>query len=164
MLLLVTLFISLFISTFFGHAIHWSLHQRWSGVFNRAHLEHHLSLYPPGKLVSDRYRQAMWFHRGTLLFTPPLIVILGAACGLLWLVSAPLWLACVLSPVLVGYGLANDYVHDSTHIRKHWLNRFSWYKRVRKLHFIHHRDMTVNYGVITFIWDRVFGTIPKLTR
>ena len=158
MLLLATLFVSLIIASFFGHVIHWTLHQRWAGIAHRAHMEHHLELYPVGKLVSDRYKAAKWFHRGPLLFTPPLLVILGAACGLLWLFSAPIYLLGVLAPVLVGYGLVNDYFHDSFHLRKHWLNRYPWYKRLKVLHFVHHHNMAVNYGILSFAWDKVFGT------
>jgi sterol desaturase/sphingolipid hydroxylase (fatty acid hydroxylase superfamily) len=158
MLLLFTFIASLVIASFFGHVIHWALHQRWTGPAHAGHMEHHLDLYPVGKLTSDKYLAAKWFHRGPLLFTPPLLVILGAASGLLCLVGAPLWMVGVLGPVLVGYGLVNDYFHDSFHLRKHWLNRYKWYKRLRRLHFLHHHNMTVNYGILSFVWDRVFGT------
>jgi sterol desaturase/sphingolipid hydroxylase (fatty acid hydroxylase superfamily) len=159
MLFLLVLLVSLVVASFFGHAIHWSLHRSWTGPAHRGHMEHHLELYPVGKLTSDRYRPAKWFHRGPLLFTPPLIVILGVTGGLLWCIGAPFWVLGVFGASLVGYGLFNDWFHDSFHLRKHRLMRFRWYRRLRKLHYLHHHDMGVNYGIVSFAWDRVFGTM-----
>jgi hypothetical protein len=155
---LVTLVASLILASFFGHVVHWLIHQEWMGPAHRGHMEHHLDLYPPGKLVSDRYLAAKWYRSGPLLFTPPLLLILGAVGGLMWALGLPLWTVAVLGVCLVGFGLVNDYFHDSFHIRKHPLNHFKWYKRLRRLHFQHHYDMTVNYGIVFFDWDRVFKT------
>jgi len=149
---------SLLAAIFFGHAIHWALHQRWSRVFNRAHMEHHELLYPPGRLSSDKYRMPRWYHRGVLLFTPGLIILLGAAGGLFWLLGAPWWTLIVFAVVLIGFGLFNDVAHDTMHIRKHPLMKHQWYRRMRKLHYLHHVDMSKNYGIINFSFDRLFGT------
>jgi sterol desaturase/sphingolipid hydroxylase (fatty acid hydroxylase superfamily) len=159
MLFFVTLLVSLLVASFFGHVVHWALHQRQAGIFYRAHREHHVDLYPPGKLVSDSYRSAKWCHRGPVLFTLPLLVILGAACGLLWLLAAPWWTSVVFSGVLVGYGFFNDYVHDSFHLRRHPWVRFAWFRRARKLHLLHHVNTGSNFGIVSFGWDRAFGTL-----
>jgi hypothetical protein len=159
MLFIAVLVASLVIASFFGHVVHWLLHQRWTGIMHRAHMEHHLELYPPGHLTSDKYKAAKWYHRGPLLFTPPLIIILGAAGGLLWWAGAPHWVVWVLGACLVGFGLVNDYFHDSFHVRKHRLNRYKWYKRLRRIHFVHHHQMGKNFGIFWFGWDQIFGTI-----
>jgi sterol desaturase/sphingolipid hydroxylase (fatty acid hydroxylase superfamily) len=158
MLFIVTLLVSLVLASFFGHWIHYALHQPWTGPAHRGHMEHHLSLYPPGKLTSDKYLSSKWYHNGPLLFTPPLVFLLLVFGGILWLCHAPLWMLLVFGVSLVGFGLVNDACHDSFHQRKHWLNRYTWYKRLRKLHFRHHRDMSCNFGIMSFAWDRVFGT------
>lgn len=148
----------LLLAGLFGHLVHWALHQPWAGVFHRAHMDHHLVQYPPGDLTSDRYRTVNWRHSGTFLFTPPLLAILGAVGGLLWGLGAPAWVLVTLGITLVGFGLVNDYVHDSFHVRRHPLNRYGWYRRLRRLHFVHHVDMGSNYGIVTMVYDRVFGT------
>jgi sterol desaturase/sphingolipid hydroxylase (fatty acid hydroxylase superfamily) len=164
MLALFVLLGSLVIASFFGHVIHWALHQRWSGAFNRAHMEHHQELYPPGRLTSIEYRAAKWQHRGALLFTPPLLIILATFGGLLWWAGAPPWAVWVLGGCLVGFGLLNDYVHDAFHVRRHWLQRFKHYRAVRILHFVHHHDMGCNYGIFWLGWDKVFGTLKSRWR
>lgn len=161
MLFLAVLIASIVTASFFGHVIHWLLHQRWTQIFHRAHMEHHLELYPPGKMTSDTYKAARWYHRGPLLFTPPLILILGAAGGLLWWAHAPLWCLGVFGVSIIGYGLLNDYFHDSFHVRRHPWNRYKWYKQLRILHFVHHHQMDRNFGIFNFIWDRIFGTMAR---
>jgi len=158
MLFIVVFAVSLLTATFFGHAIHWALHQRWSRVFNRAHMEHHCDLYPPGRLSSDKYRLPRWYHRGALLFTPPLLIILATAGGLLWLLGAPWWTLVVFGIVLIGFGLFNDAAHDTMHIRQYPLMKHRWYRNMRKLHYLHHVDMKTNFGIVSFTWDKVFRT------
>lgn len=161
MLFVFVLLLSLVVASFFGHAVHWALHQKWSGFFNRGHMQHHNELYPPGKLVSDEYRQPKWHNNGLFLFTPPTLVILGAAGGLLRLCGAPWWALAVLGTVIIGFAFANDYVHDSYHLRRHWLNEFRWYRSARILHFLHHSSTDKNFGIFFFGWDSVFKTFRR---
>lgn len=161
MLFVLVLFASLVVASFFGHVVHWILHQKWAGAFHRAHMDHHLTQYPPGRLASDRYRSAKWYRGGPFLFTPPLVVILVSTGGLLWRLGAPFWCIWVFGAVVVGFGLFNDYVHDAYHLQSHRLNRFGWYKRGRRLHFYHHVHMDKNFGIVFFFWDRVLGTTRK---
>lgn len=158
MLFIIVLVASLVAASFFGHLIHWSLHQPWTGPGHRAHLEHHLEHYPPGHLTSDDYKHSRWYHNGVFLFTPPLVFLLAVFGSILWLCHAPIWMLAVFGASLVGFGLTNDYFHDSMHYRKHWLQRFRWYRQLRVEHFKHHHAMGTNYGILSFFWDRVFGT------
>lgn len=158
-MLFVTVFLaSLIIGSFFGHLVHLIIHQPWSGPAFRGHMSHHLELYPPGDLVSDRYRTAKWQNSGVFLFTPPFILILGAVGGLLWWLGAPLWVTVTFGMTMLAFSLANDFIHDASHIRKHPLRRFRWFKRLCVMHYIHHHDMTKNYGIVNFTYDRIFGT------
>ena len=50
-----------------------------------------------------------------------------------------------------------SYIHDSYHIDNHWLNDYGWYKENKIYHYIHHID-NKNYGILTYIFDHVFGT------
>lgn len=162
--LLVVVLASFVITTFFGHAIHWALHQRWTGLFYRSHMDHHVKQYPPKDLTSSTYRLPSRGATGFVLFTPAFLIILGAAGGLLWLFGLPLWILAVLGPVMLGYGLLNDHVHDAFHVDNHLLSRFAWFSKLQRSHFIHHRNMKVNFGIINFTWDRVFGTFRVRDR
>src|SRR5438093_7533741 len=55
---------------------------------------------------------------------------------------------------LIAYGTLH-------HIHHHFNIRNSWYKRLYAHHQIHHRFPTVNFGVTTRAWDRVFGTVYR---
>lgn len=156
--LLVVFTLSLILASFLGHVVHWALHQNWMGPFKKGHMQHHTSLYPPGDLVSEKYRSAKWYHSGPLLFAPAFFVIMTVAGVITWFLCWPAWVTVTLCSVLLGYGFFNDAVHDSFHIIMHPLERFEWWKKARELHFLHHRNMKVNFGIAHFGWDKVFKT------
>ena len=39
------------------------------------------------------------------------------------------------------------------------LQRFAWFRRKQKLHFVHHRHANSNFAVIHFFWDRIFSAL-----
>jgi sterol desaturase/sphingolipid hydroxylase (fatty acid hydroxylase superfamily) len=158
---LLVLVLSLVFASFFGHAVHWAIHQRWTGPIYRAHMDHHLKQYPPSDLLSEKYRYAAWHNSGTLLFTPPMVVIMVSMLGFLWLLGATAWIMVTFALTMLTFALINDYVHDSTHIIDHPLTRFKWYMKLRTTHFQHHFNMKRNFGIVLFTWDRLFGTFVK---
>lgn len=155
--------LSFALATFLGHVVHWSLHQRWTGPFRKGHLQHHVELYPPDDLISERYRASKWYNSGPLLFAPVFVVIMLVAGAITWKLGWPVWVIVTLCANLLGFGFFNDYVHDSFHIKDHWLGRFKWWKDARDLHFIHHMNMRVNFGIVLFSWDKVFKTLRSQT-
>jgi len=162
MLFLLTLLTSIVIASFLGHLTHWAIHQRWSGPAHRGHMDHHLKQYPPTSLTSmGKYKSAKWYHSGPFLFTPVFLIILAAAGGLAYTLEVPLWAVATLGVTLLTYGLGNDWVHDTFHVQDHWLSQFSWYRRKREEHYVHHRNMRRNFGIVSFTWDRVFGTYKE---
>jgi len=44
MLFAITLIASLIVASFFGHVVHWLIHQKWMGPAYRGHMEHRLHL------------------------------------------------------------------------------------------------------------------------
>jgi sterol desaturase/sphingolipid hydroxylase (fatty acid hydroxylase superfamily) len=139
--------------SFFGYWVHRALHAPWSGVVHRGHMRHHLDLYPPGRLVSPRYDHARWWESGTFLFAPPLAIVVVAAL----LAGAP-WYAAA---AMLGFALLSDAVHDGFHLDRPGLQRFAAYRRLRGAHFAHHLNMRRNYGILTLVWDRLFGTVAR---
>ena len=51
-----------------------------------------------------------------------------------------------------------NYFHESFHLENRRLHRFHWFRRLTKLHDIHHW-MPGNYGIVFFFMDRLFGTL-----
>jgi len=146
------------LTSLLGYIVHWAIHQRWAGKAYKAHRAHHVDLYPPGKLISDEYRDAgaqSTIYTFLLAFTPFILLpIVLWLCGVFTFVSA---LTAILAMGLVG--LLNDIIHDSYHVKRHWLSRvIPGYDRMRQLHFVHHVNMKRNFGIYSFIWDKVFKT------
>lgn len=149
---------SYIVASFFGWLVHWTIHQRWSGPLYRAHMKHHLELYPPGDLISDRYKYPKWYEAGTALFFPFLLCVFVVVAGGLLLLGVPVWTVIVFIAVTCTYGALSDVMHDSFHLRKFWMQRSALYVRYRESHFVHHVNMRANFGIISFTWDRLMGT------
>lgn len=150
---------TLLLGTLAGWAGHWALHQRWTGRFYRAHATHH-RLYPPGDLRSSSYRDARQDNTTFVLAPIVTFVLLTWIGALLWLgVSWYVYLILVVIGVTTGY--AHDYLHEAFHLNHHWLDRFTWFQVLRELHWVHHRKVGKNIGVLWFGWDRLFGTFKR---
>jgi sterol desaturase/sphingolipid hydroxylase (fatty acid hydroxylase superfamily) len=113
------------------------------------HIVHHQKDYPVQALrPKTAYRSAnswSWYV---------LAVILIAAAYAIFPLRYSL-------PMIVGGLLYATFVvsnfHKSFHLHETWLQRFSWYERLVRLHDIHHYA-PVNYGINLFFMDRLFGT------
>jgi len=150
--------LSIVVGSLVGYFVHRALHKPWAGPLYKGHMEHHLEVYPKDRLTSETYELKKWYHSGPVLFTPAAIVLIllgGLTC---WIVGVSLVDFAAFAGGLVAFGFLNDYVHDSMHLRRHWLQRFRYYRKLRRLHFMHHVDMTRNFGIVAMQWDDVFKT------
>jgi sterol desaturase/sphingolipid hydroxylase (fatty acid hydroxylase superfamily) len=82
------------------------------------------------------------------------LLLLAAAAAL----GAPWWVHAGVVAQSAAFGWANDAVHESFHVRGHWLRRFGWAARLTELHKVHHRDVRKNLGIFWLLPDRLFGT------
>ena len=60
--------------------------------------------------------------------------------------------------IVVAVFTWNWYIHQAYHTKDHWLNKFDWFKKDKKIHFQHHVDPKVNYGIASHFSDVIFGT------
>lgn len=119
-------------------------------------MAHHLKMYPPSNFSSDVYRgtgkdSSLIFFIIALIPLIILLIIIGLLIN-----YVPAMIAGIVTLVLNG--LLHNYIHDSFHINKSWVRRFSSFQRLEKLHYIHHANMRKNFGIFTFYWDRLFGS------
>lgn len=150
-----------------GYIVHRLLHSHKIARLTNLHMIHHQEIYPPRHLRSESY------------ISPPNGRVLGV--GLEWLVPISLvtvpaiWCLGLLgfSVVYIGVfvlaallwtSIFLSYMHDAFHIRKIWLLRSTWFKRLRKLHDLHHLDMRKNFGICSFTMDRLLGTFKGRWR
>lgn len=132
-------------------------HQPWSGRFNRAHLNHHLKQYPPTDFYSDKYRDPgndSTFILFAIVFAP--IVATTILLTIIGIINLFLGLSILVEMAIIGF--LNDSMHDSFHLRHTFWHRFKFFDRLIRLHYNHHTNMRVNFGIFTFLFDRIFGT------
>lgn len=97
----------------------------------------------------DRYRLVM----------PPAvsIALYFLFAGLFYLLLGPRWMWALHSGFVAGY-----LVYDMTHFAVHHLQPLTaWGRKLRRHHLLHHvKDSDKRFGVSSFFWDWVFGTMP----
>jgi len=149
---------SFLLTTLFGHVAHWAIHHRWMGKLYEAHTVHHVDMYPPRDFESDAYRSSgknssffVFFLLGLPLLALPFVLVLFHA------ITVPL---AFLSMGVMGLvGLFNDVIHDSFHMRvTRWSKIIPWYSLMKQAHVVHHKHVKKNFGIFTFLWDKLLGT------
>lgn len=140
------------VSELIGYLIHWVAHNIPNTLLQRTHMTHHLIHYPPGKYISDEYISAgkdsfvFWF----------IPVVLGLMLVALW--ALPLVLGITACLVMLLVSIINDYMHTQFHLRETPFRKLRWFKRLRAIHFIHHRNMHKNLAIYLPPVDRLLGT------
>ena len=117
----------------------WVLHGPAS-IAKRGHAQHHVA---PGALIS----------------TPLFVVMTGALAiwGLLGLVLPAGVAALLVFGLYAGYNYF-ALLHHVQHHHGHDLAFLPYWRRLERLHHLHHHRQIVNFGISTTMWDRLFGT------
>lgn len=158
---LLTAFTTFLVASLFGYFVHKSLHQPWAGRLHQSHMTHHLKLYPYNDYLSDKYRNAGKDNTLKIfaLAAVPLVAI-PIVLGIVGILSVGLMIVSL--SVMGVMSFLHSYLHDSFHIRNHWLYRVPvvkhWFDRWVHIHWLHHVDMGTNYGIFLFFLDQLFGT------
>lgn len=144
-----TILITYIIVSLFGYFSHKALHKPFMGRFYKSHMVHHLEKYPHKDFVSEIYRfagkdDAFWIF--AIISLPILFIpIVLMAFGL------PLYLAIISIIEMLQVAFLNDYIHNSYHIKNHYLSRAPFirhlYFRLQYIHYLHHRNMQRNFGM-----------------
>ena len=130
-------------------------HYGWVGDTVRfRHWVHHERDYPVERLRpadAAKYRTAgswTWFALGAV-----------AAALIFSLLPLAQALPLALGALVYAWGVIS-YLHGSFHVPGHRLERFAWFRRIRRLHDIHHWQ-PCNYGILFFGLDRLCGTLRE---
>ena len=103
---------------------------------------------------------AMHHADAQALISTPLLAIAATAVGVwgaLSLVMPAGVAALLLSGLYCGYnGFA--LLHHMHHHGAMGIERLAFFRRLERLHAIHHDLATVNFGTTTTLWDRLLGT------
>jgi sterol desaturase/sphingolipid hydroxylase (fatty acid hydroxylase superfamily) len=121
----------------------WLYRSRWTAkVWKRIHFDHH----------RDPHDLKVLF--GALYTTLPTIFVIVTPIG--WLIGGPGGAAAALSA-----GLAVTCFYEFCHCVQHlnYTPRWGFLKRIKRLHLQHHfHDEHANYGITSFVPDKMFGT------
>jgi sterol desaturase/sphingolipid hydroxylase (fatty acid hydroxylase superfamily) len=132
----------------FGHT------HRIKRIF-QLHVKGHHAQYS-GDMLSDRWiateRHITWYY--AIPFTPMVV-------GAFLLLSID---AFIVHVAALAFAISlHVYLHRQYHLRRSWLNRFSWFRRKQRLHLIHHLRPQRNYAIVEYTWDRLLGTFTDLS-
>lgn len=140
-----------------GYWLHRLAHRPGSFLYG-PHMTHHVQNYPARRFLSDDYRSsgsdslAVWFA--------PMFVIYCVIC----LLAAPWPLSLAFVAGAAPPAIINSVLHDLTHIRRSIAWRCRPLRKYSIGHYAHHRNMRTNFGIATFLWDRIFGTYWSSAR
>jgi sterol desaturase/sphingolipid hydroxylase (fatty acid hydroxylase superfamily) len=70
-----------------------------------------------------------------------------------------LFVPSIITMSLISF--VNVVLHDSFHIKNHWLKRYRWHRRLAETHFIHHRNIKKNLGIYFYLFDRMSGSFKR---
>jgi hypothetical protein len=132
--------------------LHYGLgHHRLGGRLFRNHIGYHHTYYARGRLVYSTYEDTGGNN------TPYFLVLTILVGGAIFFVL-PLYLSLT---AMVASGLsfyAHVYLDREYHVEGSRLQRFAWFRRKQRRHFVHHLHANSNFAVIDFFWDRLLGT------
>ena len=60
-------------------------------------------------------------------------------------------------PVLIT-SFYNYFLHSAYHTDNHLLNKYSWFRNDKRIHFQHHRNPNTNYGIVSHFSDIILDT------
>jgi sterol desaturase/sphingolipid hydroxylase (fatty acid hydroxylase superfamily) len=118
-------------------------HQITSALWKRIHYDHH----------QDPNDLSVLF--GAPSNTLPTIVVIAAPIG--WLIDGVPGAAAAVATALILFSLY-EFCHCIQHLP--FVPRWRWLRELKRHHLSHHfHSEQGNYGITTFFWDRVFGTL-----
>jgi sterol desaturase/sphingolipid hydroxylase (fatty acid hydroxylase superfamily) len=160
MLYLVVGIINLVLMSFLGYWSHRFFHSPKSGMLYLAHKNHHFLQYPKSNLLSsptEGYRSA-GKDNTTYLFAAVFAPIVICAILLMVFKIIPVGIGVLILSEMAIVSIINEFLHSAFHLSKSIWHYFPGFKKLQKLHFIHHHRVLSNLGIYSYAWDRIFGT------
>lgn len=153
----------------------------FNSIAHSVHNDHHYTNFPPGYFWGSRseyglkWRSRSKYELSIIYDSLPLhelsfinsiknefyaivlylIITIGKRyiCGLDWLTIG---FTTIQSFIIMFIG---NYLHNSFHTKSHWLKKYSMWRELRYLHYLHHcGDTKHNYAIFAFLFDKMFGT------
>ena len=143
MLFIIELFIYFCITEFILYWYHRFCHEKYIDYLFWGHLEHH-KIYNKVKNYSETYREPdKLIHYNFFLFLPIMIAV--SVYGYFYNIDFAIF--------FLFYAFLTGYLHTKQH------TIYNFY--MGKIHEIHHKSVKSNYGILTPMYDILFGTFKN---
>jgi sterol desaturase/sphingolipid hydroxylase (fatty acid hydroxylase superfamily) len=128
-------------------------------------MAHHQKLYAVvpdvSNYKSDVYRDpgkdnTVWIFGVAALPMLAIPIILGCLGVVGW------WLVGMMEVEMLLFGWLNDHIHDQFHLTQTIWQKVPAFRRWDACHLQHHFDMSCNFGIFGFGFDKVFGTFKNI--
>ena len=154
-LFLMTAVVTHLVMSFAQTLMHYKLgHRPIGGKFFRNHINFHHTFYSKDHLVSRTYL-------GDEGNNTPFFFIPVGLVGAFTYFILPVDLFVVQMIACAASFYAHVFFDKEYHVEGSRLQRFAWFRRKQKLHFVHHLHADSNFAVIHFFWDRILGTYKE---
>jgi hypothetical protein len=124
--------------------------KRIRAVFEAHAIGHH-GMYPPNQLQRDSFEDCD--SHALNYYGIPIVIVAVLA----YLAFGTMIMIAHLMGVFATFRW-HLYLHEHYHLTESWLERFAWFRKKRRLHFVHHRDARYNFAVVEFWIDNLMGT------
>ena len=158
--IIITILVTAILVEFFGYLWHrFSAHLGYAGDgIRKPHYEHHEIYYPYTDMESEKYRIEGLFNGDSWPWFIPIALMILMLGILKWKDVISTVTFTVMCIWIFVHVYLISYIHDSYHIKNHWLNKYSWYKKNKLYHNLHHY-YNCNYGISNYSMDYLFGTL-----
>lgn len=143
-------------SWFLYHSLEYLLHSlghshKYGSYIYKIHKNHHTLHYPTTKLLSNEYRTTSLYglSEGVVAYGPPVLLFFFF---LSFTVKFGTFLIITSELLFISY--LSDYLHSQIHLNGSWLEKYKWFQKKRKEHFIHHKNTIKNMNIIDFTIDK----------
>jgi sterol desaturase/sphingolipid hydroxylase (fatty acid hydroxylase superfamily) len=126
-------------------------HRKRIKVVFDAHAIGHHGVYNPNNLQTEKFEDCE--SHALNYYGIPIV----AFAVFVYLYLGPLIMFAHLTGVFVTFRW-HLYLHEHYHLIDTPLERFAWFRKKRRLHFVHHRDARYNFAVVEFWIDNLMGT------
>lgn len=177
---ILTVILAVLFTEFVGYFLHRLLHSDKIAWLSRSHMIHHLKDYgPKDSMRREEYlsgaRERISVVGIGLEWVAPSFLVYGGLVALMSAFGVPWFLQILAVATSIGWALLMfNYFHDAMHLNDFWMLKLpfvgKWFKRVRRRHDIHHKQlsnegrMDTNFGICFFFMDKLFGTLEKKVK
>lgn len=157
-ILIIQFFVSWIFVDFIGYWLHRWSHVSSSPLYKR-HMTHHIKNYPARKFLSTKEYRSSGSDSLAFWFAPFFIFYCIMSLLLFQFSTATAIIIGAIPPSVLSV-----VIHDMTHVQNSFIWKHIRFRYLVRGHYAHHRNMRKNFGITSYIWDRIFFTFWNTSK